>query len=138
MSKKTEYPSKVRVVGKEFLPAREKMTVDGKEIPAREDTFNLYVMCGTMYDKMPDLYDTQPTVLAVSVEKMDYLRIRKSTEFDAVVRQNNGKLSVREMQGVTVLLRDDDVDEEELFAKELAEIERMEALEAQAKAAKKG
>lgn len=133
MSKKIEYESEVVVVGKEFSPKSEERIINGDKIPAHDDMFLLYVMGGTMRSDAPQLYDTMPTVLKVEVEKMDYLRIKKPVVVSAKLRQNNTTTSVVELDGMTVIRRKEEVSEEELFARELAELEQMEALAAQEK-----
>lgn len=127
MSKKVEYKAQVTIVGKEFSPKREEMIINEKKVPAKDDTFNLYVMFGTMRDDIPELYDTQPTVLTVEVSKTDYLKVNKRETLNALIRQDNTKTSVRELDGIPVIVRKEDVDEDLLFAKEKAELERMQA-----------
>ena len=138
MSKKIEYESNVTIIGKEFSPKTEERIINGDKIPAHDDIFLLYVMGGTTRSDAPELYDTMPTVLKVEVDKMDYLRVKSPITLKAILRQNNSSTSVVKLTGMNVIKRKEEFDEEELFAQELAEIERMEsAAKAQEKSQKK-
>ena len=137
MSQKVDFKSVATVVGKEYSPAREEMIVNERKIPAKADTFNLYVMFGTTHENYPELYDTKPTVLSVEVAKIDYLKIRNRQTVNALIRNDNGKMSIRELENIPIILKKEDIDEEEKFREEIEQIELMKALEKQADKPKK-
>lgn len=132
-----DFDSKVTLIGKHYSPAMEEWEKDGKKMPATPESFELVVIVGTKRTDCPELYAELPVVLAVTVDKMDYLRIKGRKELNATLRQRNNALSIRSLEGIPVILKKEDTDEEELFARELAEIERMEAMATQEKTAKK-
>lgn len=90
------------IIGKEFRPAREKMTINGRDIPATPDRYILTAVSGYLENKK-DCFDSA-TVAEYSVEKAVFEKAEFLSPCEVVFELTSTDSGAMRSKGVSLAL----------------------------------
>lgn len=106
MSKVIAFDAVCRLVGKEYVPAREKpITIQGQTFDAHEEYFQLYFLVGKRYPNSP-LYAVEPQVAMAKTVKADFVKLKTEGQYMCSCEQSGKRISVISAEGLQILQKE--------------------------------